>query len=39
MAALRDGRHLPMWLILKIDVGQSAASGVLHDEGFRSLVD
>jgi hypothetical protein len=20
-ASLRDGRHLPMWLILKIDVG------------------
>jgi hypothetical protein len=38
-ASLRDSRHLPMWLILEIDVGNRLACGVLHEEGFRSLVD
>jgi hypothetical protein len=38
-ASSRDSRHLPLWLILEIDVGNRLVCGVRHDEGFRSFVD
>ncbi len=32
-------RHLPLRLILEIDLGERLPGSVLHDEGFRKLVD
>jgi hypothetical protein len=32
-------RHSPLWLILKIDVGECLPGSILHDEAFGLLID
>jgi hypothetical protein len=32
-------RHLPLWLILEIEIGELLTVGVLHDEDFRFFLD
>jgi hypothetical protein len=32
-------RHLPLWLVSEIEVSDLLAVGVLHDEGFLTLLE
>jgi hypothetical protein len=32
-------RHLPLWLVFEIEIGDLLAVGVLHDEGFLTFLD